>query len=64
MLKLKKKPDHNHDKYKLTAEHFSARLKQANLAAKVDIDDLLEKTDFDDKLNILINKLLQIKQNT
>ena len=42
--------DHDHDEYittqvfnKLTAESFAARLKQANLATKSDIDDLVEK---------------------
>ena len=39
---------------KLTAENFAARLAQANLVTK---------TGFDNKLSILIEKLLQIKQS-
>ena len=53
--------DHSHDKYittrelkKLTAENFPARLKQANLVTK---------TDFDDKLQTIMKKLTQTKQN-
>ena len=38
---------------KLTSSDFTARLKQANLSTKVDIDDFIEKTDFDDKLKNL-----------
>ena len=34
---------------KITAEHFTARLAQANLAIKNDIANFLKKTDFDDK---------------
>ena len=52
---------HSHDKYittrelkKLTAENFPARLKQANLVTK---------TDFDDKLQTIMKKLTQTKQN-
>ena len=48
--------DHDHDKYitnlefnKFTAENFSARLKQANLARKSDIANFVKKTDFDNK---------------
>ena len=44
--------DHNHHKYittgkfnKLMADNFAARLKQASLATKTDIDDFVEKTD-------------------
>ena len=51
----------NHDKYitapefnKLTAQNFTATLKQANLVTK---------TDFDKKLISSNEKLLQIKQN-
>ena len=36
---------------KLTAEKFTARLKQGNLASKKDISALVKKTGFDDKLN-------------
>ena len=60
----KKITDHYHtSKYsntqefnKLTSEDFAARLKQANLATKVDIDDFVEKTDFDDKIKNLDKK--------
>ena len=41
---------------KLTAEKFSARLKQANLAIKADIDDFVEKKDFNDKSKKLHKK--------
>ena len=51
----------SHDKYittpefnKLTAENFTARLKQANL---------MTKADFDKKLTSFDTKLPQIKQN-
>ena len=37
----------------MTAENFSARLKQANLATKAGIDNFLEKIDFDNKLKNL-----------
>ena len=37
---------------KLTAENFTARLKQVNLATKGDIVDFVNKADFDDKLKI------------
>ena len=49
--------DHDHDKYittqefnKLTADNFTARLKQANLASKNDIANFVNNTDFDNKL--------------
>ena len=65
MLKLKIL-DHDHSKYittqefnKLAAENFTARLKQANIAAKVDIADFVEKTDFHDKLRYFLKQLLQ-----
>ena len=35
---------------KLTAEHFAARLTQANLSSKIDIDSFVKKINFDDKL--------------
>ena len=51
----KKINDHENDKYittpefnKLTAESFTARLAQANLASKGDIANFVKKTDFDD----------------
>ena len=69
MLKLKIL-DHDHSKCittqefnKLTAENFTARLKQANIVAKVDIAYFIEKADFDDKLRYFLKQLLQIKQN-
>ena len=48
---------------KLTAENFTVRLKQANLATKDDIDGFVKKTDFDDKLKNLNKKVTQINQN-
>ena len=65
-MKLKKKTtDHDHDKYiytpefnKLTAEHFSARVAQANVASKNDIANFVKKIDFDNKLKNL-NELLK-----
>ena len=49
--------DHNHDNSittpgfsKLTLEHIAARLKQADLASKINVVDLVKKTDFDNKL--------------
>ena len=54
-------PDHS--KYvttpefnKITAESFTARLAQANLASKNDIPNFLKKTDFYDKLKTLNKK--------
>ena len=41
---------------KLTAENFTTRLKQANLAPKGDIADFVKETDFDDKLKTLDKK--------
>ena len=64
--------DHNHHKYittgkfnKLMADNFAARLKQASLATKTDIDDFVEKTGFDGKLknsnkNVISNKTKHI----
>ena len=34
---------------RLTAENFTARSKQGNLATKADIDDFVKLTDFDKK---------------
>ena len=52
----------NHDKYittkhfnELTSEAFAARLRQADLLSKNDINDFVKKTYFDGKL-ININK--------
>ena len=61
--------DHDHDnKYittqvfnKLTAEHLTARVNQANLATKSDIDDFVENTDFDNKLENLNKKVTSNK---
>ena len=57
----KKLTDHKHDEYittpefnKLTAEHFTARLKQANLVTK---------TDFANKLTNLNKKITSNKTN-
>ena len=41
----------------MTAEHFTARLAQANLARKNDIAALVQKTYFDDKLKNLNKKI-------
>ena len=46
---------------KLTAETFTARLAQANLASKNDISDFLKKKNFDDKLKTLNNKITSNK---
>ena len=64
-MKLKKKiTDHDHDKYitnpefnKLTAENSAARLIQANLASKNDIDNFIKKTDFVGNLKNLDKKV-------
>ena len=34
----------------MTSENFTARLKQENLASKIDIVKFVKKTDFDNKL--------------
>ena len=64
----KKITDHNHDKYittqefdKLTAENFTARLKQANLESKSFIADFETKKDFDKKLKNLNKKFTSSK---
>ena len=46
---------------KLTAETFTARLAQANLASKNDISNFLKKKNFDDKLKTLNNKITSNK---
>ena len=46
---------------KLTAEHFTATLKQANLAIRTDIDDLVEKTETDGKLKHFNKKVTSNK---
>ena len=45
----------------LSAENFTARIKQANLPSKGYISDLLKKIDFDDKLNTLNKKITSNK---
>ena len=45
----------------LSAENFTARIKQANLPSKGDIADFLKKIDFDDKLNTLNKKITSNK---
>ena len=54
-------PDHSKyvttpEFYKITAESFTARLAQANLASKNNIPNFLKKTDFYDKLKTLNKK--------
>ena len=45
----------------LTSENFAARLKQAELATKIEIVDLVKKTDFDDKLKNINTKIASNK---
>ena len=52
-----KKNDHDHAKYitiqvfdKLTADTFTAKLKQTNLASKNDVANLVKEIDFNNKL--------------
>ena len=60
-MKLKKKQlDHDYAKYittqesnTLSAENFTAILKQANLATKTHIADFVKETDFNNKLKNL-----------
>ena len=42
----------------LTAEKFTAKLKQTNLATKGDIADFVNTTDFDDKLKKIDKKII------
>ena len=70
-MKLKKKTNHNHDKYvttcklKFTAEMFDFRLKRVHLASKTYIANFVKKTDFDNELKDAtsneneLNKLLE-----
>ena len=58
----------DHSKYitspefnKLTTKHFTARLKQANLATKGHIDDFIKEIDFDEKLKKLNTKVTSNK---
>ena len=58
----------DHSKYitnptfnKLTAEHFTARLKQANLVTKDGITDFVKKRDFDNKLKNLNERVTSNK---
>ena len=41
----------------MTAENFTAGLKQANLATKVDIADFVKETDFDNKIKNINKKV-------
>ena len=59
-------PDHS--KYittpkfnRFTAEHFTAKLKQANLATKGDITDFVKRIHFDNKLKNLNKKVTSNK---
>ena len=61
--------DRDHDKYittqefnKLTAENFTTRLKQANLASNNDIANFVKKTDFDNKLKYVISNKNQLNE--
>ena len=48
----------------LTADNFAARLKQANLASKNDIDGFVKNTDFDEKIKKLATKAeLKVEQD-
>ena len=60
--------DYNNNTYntnqefnKLKKENFTARLRQAKLAAKTDISDFVKVKDFYEKLKKIIGKLFQIK---
>ena len=62
----KKLTDYNHDIYittpefnKLTAKHFSAKLKQANLVTKTDFDDKLKN--LNQKINLNKTKHLLVE---
>ena len=64
LVKLKKITAHVLEKYiitlefnRLTAEHFAARLAQANLVNENDIANVVNKTDFGDKLKKLNKKV-------
>ena len=48
---------------KLTAENFTTRLKQANLANKADIADFVEKSNFDAKFKKSKKKATSNKKN-
>ena len=68
----KKITDHDHSsRYittqefnKLTAENFTAKLKQAYLANKADIADLTKEKDFDNKLRNINKKVVQNEKKT
>ena len=66
----KKITDHDDVKYittpevnKLTAEHFAARLAQANLPSKSDIVNFVKKKDFEDKIRNLNKKCTSNKKH-
>ena len=48
---------------KLTADNFTARLKQANIASKNDISNFVNKADFDNKLLSFNKKINSKKKN-
>ena len=48
---------------KLTADHFEARLAQANLATKADIADFIKQKDFGNKLKNINKNVTSNKQN-
>ena len=51
----------NQEFNKSKKENFTARLRQAKLAAKTDISDFVKVKDFYEKLKKIIGKLFQIK---
>ena len=53
--------NNNQEFNKLKKENFTARLRQAKLAAKTDISDFVKVKDFYEKLKKIIGKLFQIK---
>ena len=61
-------PDHSKyittpDFNKLTAESYTPKLKQANLATKGDIAGFVKKADFDDKLKVKLKKKVTSKKS-
>ena len=53
--------NNNQEFNKLKKENFTARLRQAKLAAKTDISDFVKVKDFYGKLKKIKGKLFQIK---
>ena len=72
--KNKTATDHDYDKYittqelnKLTSGKFTARLKQTNIASKIDIANFVKKKDFDNKLKDVTsnkNKLNELSKKS